>query len=206
MVEFHNSTGIKGFSPKANLRQNIEALLLVMSNIKTYISNSQTIKNDFNVILTNREYEKLTSLVNLFNMLKYTSYHGEASPLNNITPITKKLNMSVLEIFKSAMSNDDVIIFNSFSCHDTELLAMASSMGLILDEGTDFTSYFLFELFVLENKYIVGVRYNDGLKNSIDEPKYWKNQKSDGYCYWSELPAGYFTFIEFENLLLSGLY
>jgi hypothetical protein len=204
--KFYKTTNITGFSPEATLRQNVEALLLVMSNIKTYISNSQSIKNDFNVILTDAELDKLINLSNLFGILKYTPYDDTVLLTNNIvSAVIKKLNLSVLNIFKSAIKNNN-IIFNSFSCHDSELLALASSMGLILDEGTNFTSYFLFELLVVDGEYIVAVYYNDGLLPSIDNPKYWKRQQeSKNYYYWSELPTGYFKFAEFEIILLSGL-
>jgi hypothetical protein len=202
--KIYKVTKIEGFRPNTTIKHRVRSLISILNDIKTYISTSQTISDDLNVSLTDTELDILDHIKNIFDVLKFTPYDGGNNDL--AADIVRPLHLAVLDIFKTIINNDsgnNNIIFNSFSCHDTDLLAMASTMGIILDKGPDFMSYFLFELIIKDNQYMVAAYYNHNSLTPVDKPKHW--HASTGYLDWSKLPVGYFTFPEFENVLTARL-
>jgi len=96
--------------------------------------------------------------------------------------------------------------FNSFdilSCHDTNLIAVASLFGLKIP-SPNFSAYFLFERTynIDTGEDILSVYYcSDPFNNQILEPRVWPHPKYRKYfSNWTDLETGNFDTINFLNI------
>lgn len=204
--KIYNITRYQKFSPERDLISRISSLKSIYTSIKI------TESHGFNIIpnldgleLSKEEYRMILHASKQLCNLQFRPNSNLLSEDRGIKT-SGYISNEIARYFREIVEGNSNTLFTSFSCHDTTLLALASMMGLYLDNPPQFTGYFLFELYKKDQEddceYFVKIYYNhDPTKEDMGilRPKYWK--RGDFYQKWNDLPIGVFPFDEFNDLL-----
>jgi hypothetical protein len=195
-------TQCEKFSPSRSFIDRLSSLKFIYTNIKiTECHGFSVIPNTLGLELTQEEYRMISYATKQICNLQFRPYHNLVAYDRGIKT-AGYISNEIARYFREIINGRNNNIFTSFSGHDTTLLALASSLGIYLNNPPYFTGYFLFELYKNENsEYFVKVYYNyDPTKIGIEElkPRIWKKVKY--YTKWDSMEEGVFTFQEFSLL------